>query len=160
MTCLRHVQMNETMRKHVYRDVIARLHAAIARMQANQLMSSYDGWPSMAAMQTNLATLKECLNALLQGEPLETTQRSQLFAMRELALASVPNILMDGVYVMPGKNLVLNVGPLTMNIRRSHYGIDVIVMDSPDESKTSKTHFAFPKEEGEFIQERRLHAVA
>lgn len=159
MGTYRHATIPPAQRRHVYMDVIRRLHTAISVMQANQLLGSHEGWISMDAMQQNLAVLEDCLSAVLAGEALETTQRSQLFAMRELALAASPNMLMDGCYVMPGKNIVLSVGPLTFNFRRQKSGVDVIVLDSPNENESSKTHHSFPVEANGLTSTRIPHEV-
>lgn len=159
MANFRHATISASQRQPVYKDVICRLHAAIAVMQANQLLGLHDGWTSMQAMRQNLGVLEDCLQAVLDGEPIETTQRSQLFAMRELALANSANMLLDGCYVMPGKNIVLSVGPLTFNFRRQKSGVDVIVLDSPHENQSSKTHHPFPVAAGGHTSQRKTHEV-
>lgn len=141
---LRNATIAPHMRTRVYGDVIARLHAAIAGMQAKKLQGSHEGWHSMDALQANLDHMEESLQAVLDGEQLETTERPVLFAMRELALASSPGMLLDGYYAMPGKNLVIGVGPLTVNIRRDRSGMDLIVLDSPTEANSTKTRYPYP----------------
>lgn len=154
---LRHANLASHMRAHVYGAVIARLHTAIAGMQTKKLLGSHEGWHSMQALQANLDHLEECLQAVLDGEQLETTQRSALFAMRELALASSPNMLLDGYYAMPGKNVVIGVGPLTLNIRRDCSGMDLIVLDSPTEANSTKTRYPYPPVGGSVTKPKRTH---